>query len=149
MNPVIRFMDILDIPTIVHYDRLILGQSLGEETLKNELSENPFAYYLIMENPENSAFLGHVGLWIDTPLAQILNIYIVPEYQNQGLGSVLMDYALEFLKVHGVTTLTLEVRPSNVRARHYYQKYGFAKVAIRKNYYENGEDADLMLKNLL
>ena len=141
-------MEESDIPVVVLNDRRILGQSLGEETLKSELDNNPFAYYFIMENPEYSAFLGHVSLWIDSPMAQILNIYVIPEMQSQGLGSVLMDFVLEFLKQHEVSTLTLEVRQTNTSAQLYYKKYGFTKVAIRKQYYENGEDADLMLKNL-
>ncbi len=141
-------MEESDITVVVLNDRHILGQSLGEETLKSELDNNPFAYYFIMENPEDSAFLGHVSLWIDSPMAQILNIYVIPEMQSQGLGSVLMDFVLEFLKQHEVSTLTLEVRQTNTSAQLYYKKYGFTKVAIRKQYYENGEDADLMLKNL-
>ena len=141
-------MEESDITVVVLNDRRILGQSLGEETLKSELDNNPFAYYFIMENPEDSAFLGHVSLWIDSPMAQILNIYVIPEMQSQGLGSVLMDFVLEFLKQHEVSTLTLEVRQTNTSAQLYYKKYGFTKVAIRKQYYENGEDADLMLKNL-
>ena len=147
MNTKIRFMDESDIREVVENDRRILGQSLGAETYKNELEQNPFTYYFIMENPETKAFLGHVGLWIDSPLAQILNIYIIPEMQNQGLGSALMEFALTFLKEHQVTTLTLEVRQSNKTAKYYYTKFGFQKVAVRKQYYENGEDADLMLKN--
>jgi len=148
MDTLIRFMEEKDITVVVYNDRRILGQSLGEETLKNELLENPFAYYFIMENPDNGAFLGHVSLWIDSPMAQILNIYVVPEMQTHGLGSVLMDFVLEFLKAHEVSTLTLEVRQTNLSAQSFYKKYGFIKVAIRKQYYENGEDADLMLKNL-
>ncbi|PKL01209.1 MAG: ribosomal-protein-alanine N-acetyltransferase [Tenericutes bacterium HGW-Tenericutes-1] len=148
MNTRIRFMEESDISVVVYNDRRILGQSLGEETLKSELNNNPFAYYFVMENPEDSAFLGHVSLWIDSPMAQILNIYVIPELQSHGLGSVLMDFVLEFLKQHEVSTLTLEVRQTNTSAQLYYKKYGFTKVAIRKQYYENGEDADLMLKNL-
>ena len=141
-------MEEKDISVVVYNDRRILGQSLGEETLKNEILENPFAFYFIMENPEDAAFLGHVSIWIDSPMAQILNIYVIPEMQSHGLGSILMDFVLEFLKEHEVSTLTLEVRQTNTSAQLYYKKYGFVKVAIRKQYYEDGEDADLMLKNL-
>ena len=141
-------MEEKDISVVVYNDRRILGQSLGEETLKNEIMENPFAYYFIMENPDDSAFLGHVSVWIDSPMAQILNIYVIPEMQSHGLGSILMDFVLEFLKEHEVSTLTLEVRQTNTSAQLYYKKYGFVKVAIRKQYYDDGEDADLMLKNL-
>ena len=147
MNPKIRFMSIDDIPSIVAADHRILGQSLGEETLRTELSENPFTHYFVMEDEATKEFYGHVGLWIDSPLAQIINIYVVPEHQHAGLGAFLMQFVLAFLKSRGCNTLTLEVRPTNAAAIAYYQKFGFTKVAVRKQYYENGEDADLMLLN--
>ncbi len=148
MNPLIRFMSVDDIDRIVAADRSILGQSLGEETIRTELADNPFAHYFIMETEATGDLLGHAGLWIDPPLAQIINIYIVPERQREGLGSFLMHYVLDYLKTLSVNTLTLEVRPTNVAAQEFYHSFGFRKVSVRRNYYENGEDADLLLLNI-
>ncbi|MCK7485952.1 MAG: GNAT family N-acetyltransferase [Bacillus subtilis] len=69
-----------------------------------------------MEDEATKEFYGHVGLWIDSPLAQIINIYVVPEHQHAGLGAFLMQFALAFLKSRGCNTLTLEVRPTNAAA---------------------------------
>jgi len=148
MKPAIRFMSTDDIPTIVAADRRILGQSLGETTLTAELTENPFAKYFVMEDEETREFYGHVGLWVDPPLAQIINVYIVPERQHAGLGKFLMDFVIAFLKSRACNTLTLEVRPSNATAITYYKSFGFTKVSVRKHYYEDGQDADLMLLNI-
>lgn len=148
MKPIIRAMRADDIPHIVFNDRRILGQSLGEETLSSELAENQFTRFFVMEDALTQRFLGHIGLWIDVPLASILNFYVVPEEQHKGLGSILMDFILDFLKKAGVNTLTLEVRQSNEIAKAMYRQYGFSFVSIRKDYYADGEDADLMLKNL-
>lgn len=148
MKPIIRAMRGDDIPNIVFNDRRILGQSLGEETLSSELAENQFTRFFVMEDALTQRFLGHIGVWIDVPLASILNFYVVPEEQHKGLGSNLMDFILDFLKKAGVNTLTLEVRQSNEIAKAMYRQYGFSFVSIRKNYYSDGEDADLMLKNL-
>jgi len=147
MNPVIRFMSTDDIPAIVLADRRILGQSLGEETLRTELSDNPFTHYFVMEDEVTQTFLGHVGVWVDAPLAQIINVYVIPEHQHAGLGTFLMEFVLAFLRDRGCNTLTLEVRPTNAAGLSFYRKFGFTKVAVRKQYYENGEDADLMLLN--
>ncbi|MFA5006325.1 MAG: ribosomal protein S18-alanine N-acetyltransferase [Candidatus Izemoplasmatales bacterium] len=148
MKPAIRFMSADDIPAIVAADRRILGHSLGEQTIATELSENPFAHYFVMEDEDTCEFYGHVSLWVDPPLAQVVNIYVVPEHRRVGLGAFLMEFAIAFLKSRGCNTLTLEVRPTNAAAIAYYAKYGFVKVAVRKQYYENGEDADLMLLNI-
>lgn len=148
MKPGVRFMATDDIPFVVAADRRLLGQTLGEATLRAELADNPFANYFVMVDEETEEFLGHVGLWVDPPLAQVINIYVLPERQEQGLGSFLMRFVLDFLKARGCNTLTLEVRPTNQRAIGFYQRFGFAQVAIRKQYYENGEDAFLMLLNI-
>lgn len=148
MTPVIRPMKREDIPVLVYNDRRILGQSLGEEAFLAELDGNPFSQFFILEDSETQEFLGHIGIWIDPPLASILNFYVVPEKQHHGLGKFLMDFILCRLKEERVNTLTLEVRKSNETAKAMYRQYGFKEVAVRKNYYANGEDADLMLKNI-
>ena len=50
---------------------------------------------------------------------------------------------LEYLLINISKDITLEVRESNYPAINLYKKFGFTKLAIRKNYYKN-EDALLM-----
>jgi ribosomal-protein-alanine N-acetyltransferase len=40
---------------------------------------------------------------------------------------------------------TLEVRPSNRAALALYERFGFRKVAVRKNYYHNDREDALVL----
>ena len=42
--------------------------------------------------------------------------------------------------------ISLEVRETNLGARRFYERQGFKSVAIRKNYYSNGDNAILMVK---
>lgn len=147
MKPVIRPMRVEDIDAVVRLDRMILGQSLGEAAFLEELKDNPLNRYFVIEDTSGS-ILGHIGLWLDPPLAQVLNFYIVPDRQKQGLGTTLFTFALAECKRLGVDTLTLEVRPTNVVAIRFYERFGFFKAAIRKQYYSDGQDADLMLLSL-
>jgi ribosomal-protein-alanine N-acetyltransferase len=101
-----------------------------------------------MEDEDTREFYGHVGLWLDPPRAQVMNLYVVPEHRHAGLGRFLMEFMLAFLKSRDVDTLTLEVRPTNTIAISYYRSFGFTKATVRKHYYEDGEDADLMLLNI-
>jgi ribosomal-protein-alanine N-acetyltransferase len=137
-----------DVNQVVIYDREVIGHTLGKDTILNELSENPFAHYFVMEDETTHVFLGMISLWIDSPKAQIINIYVLPKYQSLGFGSVLFDFFLDYVKSYEVDEVTLEVRPSNLKAIHLYEKYGFTQVSIRRNYYDNGEDAYLMLKRM-
>lgn len=67
--------------------------------------------------------------------ATLFNIAIVPSQQKKGLGQVLLQELISQLKQQGIETLWLEVRESNIGARHLYEKLGFNEVDIRKNYY--------------
>lgn len=148
MNPSIRYMNHDDIPMIVGSEKIVLGHTLGENTIQKELDENPFAHYFILEDTDDLHFLGMISLWIDTPRAQIINIFILPEFQGKKLSFILMDFMLDYMRSYEVKEITLEVRQSNIRAIHLYEKYGFVQVSIRRQYYDNGEDAFLMLKRM-
>lgn len=148
LKPVIRDMNHEDIPLLVKNDRIVLGHTLGEETYRFELNNNPFAHYFFLEDENTGNFLGMISLWIDSPTAQIINLYIMPEFQGNKLSIILMDFMCDYVKSFDVTEISLEVRTSNKRATSLYEKYGFKQVAIRREYYDNGEDAFLMLKRM-
>lgn len=81
----------------------------------------------------------------------ILSIAISPQQQRQGLGQSLLQAALERAGRAGAIRCLLEVRESNVAARHLYTRNGFVLDGVRKNYYpaDGGrEDALLMSKQL-
>ena len=44
----------------------------------------------------------------------------------------------------GVVFVTLEVRRSNLAARHLYRKFSFEERRLRRHYYGPGEDAIVM-----
>ena len=67
--------------------------------------------------------------------AHLLNITVAPEFQHQGWSVVLLDALALWARGHGAQWLWLEVRISNLRARHIYEKYGFQHVGERKRYY--------------
>ena len=90
---------------------------------------------------EDDKFIGYISLWHDEDKAQVESIII--NDKDKGYGQILFKYALDYLKNY---IITLEVRVSNTRAIHIYEKYGFKTVTVRKNYYSNNEDALLMLK---
>lgn len=77
----------------------------------------------------------------------LLNITVDLAYQGQGWGRVMLDALALWSRGQGAQWLWLEVRTSNVRAQHVYQRYGYRRVGERRNYYpaEQGrEDAIVM-----
>lgn len=135
-----------DLTDVINADKEIFRHTLGFEMLKNELDINPFAHYFVMREMTTGNLSGHVSLWVDVPNAQILNLYVLPEYQGKKLGDKLIEFCIDYIDKFHVENITLEVRQSNFKAIQLYEKYGFRQAAVRKNYYDNGEDALLMLK---
>ncbi len=135
-----------DVPEVVNSDILVFGHTLGMETIINEIDQNPLAHYFVMRTQKSGELIGHLSFWIDRTNAQILNFYILPKYQGRRYGRLLLEFGLDHMMRQGVDTITLEVRVSNQKAIMIYDKFGFSRVAIRKQYYDNGEDAILMLK---
>ena len=79
--------------------------------------------------------IGYAILMIALDEAHLLNIAIAPEWQNQGVGRAFLSHMVQVARQAGCQIIYLEVRPSNVAARHLYKTVGFQQIAIRPDYY--------------
>lgn len=141
----IRAAEEQDLDRIAELENVLFADSPWPwKEFEHELHENPFAILLVDE--EEGRVVGYLDYWILYEQAQVATIGVDPEYQNRGIGSALLSYAEKDAADQGCETFSLEVRVSNAKARHLYEKHGFIQVNIRKGYYENGEDAYLMVK---
>ncbi|MBO5371225.1 MAG: ribosomal protein S18-alanine N-acetyltransferase [Lachnospiraceae bacterium] len=94
---------------------------------------------------EGDRVLGYCGLYMAADEGEIINVAVKPEYQGQGIANQLMQALLEAGESRGVSRFFLEVRVSNVPAIGLYEKHGFVKQGIRKNFYDAPkEDAFVM-----
>lgn len=99
----------------------------------------------------NNKLVGYVVITHGGGDAELLNIAVSPKFQRRGIGSILLQHAINCVIGHA-DMLFLEVRISNRKAIELYSKEGFFEVGHRKNYYPtlNGhEDALLMASQLL
>ncbi len=65
----------------------------------------------------------------------LLNITVAPAHQGEGWGHMMLDALSLISRNVGAQTLWLEVRQSNARALQVYERYGFVRVGLRKDYY--------------
>lgn len=107
-----------------------------------EEAGNDKTYYLLAL--DDTKIIGYVGAWILFDEAQITNVAVLPQYRNLGIGKNMMQRIMQIALQKGATAMTLEVRPSNASALHLYEKLGFKSAGRRRNYYEDGEDAEIM-----
>ncbi|NHM33241.1 ribosomal protein S18-alanine N-acetyltransferase [Neobacillus terrae] len=142
-----RFMQEKDIEQVHRIEELSFSIPWSKEAFYNELFENKFAVYIVLEM--DGKIVGYCGVWIVIDEAHVTNVAILPEYRGMKLGEALMMCLMNVAREKGAKTMTLEARVSNHIALSLYRKMGFQDGGIRKNYYtDNQEDALVMWVNL-
>jgi ribosomal-protein-alanine N-acetyltransferase len=81
-----------------------------------------------------------VGEW------EIENVVVAENQRRRGLGGALVNQLLQAARESVITSVLLEVRPSNTAARGLYQKLGFSEVGRRPAYYRDPPEDALLLK---
>lgn len=89
--------------------------------------------------------LGVACMWAYLQECHIIMLAVKPEYQCQGLGSILIWQMLDYAHLFGAEWVVLEVRESNQRAINLYQQFGFNPIGKRKEYYSNNKEDALVL----
>lgn len=141
----IRYAKKEDIPVLVKLEEELFPVNPWDANqFQYELEENPFA--MIFVDERNDVIVGYVDLWIQYEQAQIANIAVSKEKQSEGIGDHLLKTAIQAAMEYGCENVSLEVRLSNSHAIALYEKNDFIEVSVRKHYYEDGEDAKLMVK---
>ena len=96
--------------------------------------------------------LGHVVAMAGVQETHLLNITVAPARQGQGWAPMMLDALALWSRRQGAEWLWLEVRESNQRAVQVYERYGFRRVGLRKDYYpadrQQREHAVVMSLNL-
>jgi len=131
-----------DIDWIVNLELDTIGTTLGADMLKGELN-NPMSYIFVYELDNR---VGYISTVFDGEILEILNICVDKACQSKGIGTKMIGEVLKYFYLKNATSVILEVRESNIRAIHVYEKLGFKNISIRKKYYSNGENAIVMQK---
>ena len=58
------------------------------------------------------------------------DMVVLPQFRNQGIGSKLLDYAIQFAKEQGCKRITLLTDYDNYDAHRFYQKHSFSKSSM-------------------
>jgi [ribosomal protein S18]-alanine N-acetyltransferase len=66
--------------------------------------------------------------------------------RRSGRATALVGQLLQEARRSGVTSVLLEVRPSNTPARRLYEKLGFSEIGRRSGYYREPSEDALLLK---
>lgn len=133
-----------DIPQVVLLEEQFLGETLGTEMLENEL-ENEFMCFLSAK--DSKKVLGYIGAYVINGELEILNFVVDGLLQRTGIGTLLFNGLLN--RYPDAKTVVLEVREQNEKGINFYKKNNFNVISKRKHYYKNGDDALVMMKEII
>lgn len=116
------------------------SQNAFEESLSYD-----HALFLVAVSAETEKVVGYVGMYKIFNEGEIMNVAVHPDYRGMGIGTKLMKAIIEKGQEKDIKDIILEARQSNSTAITMYEKIGFKKIGIRKNFYEKPvEDAVVM-----
>lgn len=120
------------------------GGSWTAEMLKAEL-DNPLTVSVThTESGRLAAFaLGRVA----ADEGELYQIGTLTGFRGRGIAEKLLVELLEKMREKGASVCFLEVRSRNSAAISLYEKMGYERVSVRKNYYPD-DDAIIMRKDL-
>ena len=104
----------------------------------------PAVYSILKKDGRTAWFLPVPYTFFGRKYPAHLHIDILPEYQNQGYGSILMKALLEELQSRGVKGIMLTADSDNHGAIRFYERFGF-KALVRSE----AINAIIMAKNIL
>lgn len=94
--------------------------------------------YVATVNGDVVAFFGY-GMWrgagAEEPPAgegEIVGIYVLSQFQRNGIGKALLEQAERELKQQGFSTVSLWVLEGNTKAQAFYEAVGFRDAAVKK-----------------
>ncbi len=143
----LRDMTEADLPQVVPIERHAYPFPWPTDFFRHCLREG-FVCRVLEQGGE---ILGYGILMFENDRAHIFNLCVRPEAQGRGLGTRLLQHQLNLARRHRARYALLEVRPSNYAARTLYQRMGFVRSGVRKNYYPatgGHEDAIIMTREL-
>ncbi len=107
---------------------------------------SPDSFFVALNNTNIIGFL--IGNRTTPMTARILMLSVKERFRKQGIGKALLTAFLSEMKTHRVKRLDLEVRTTNHTALEFYKKQGFILREILPHFYQNGQDAYSMTKEL-
>ena len=89
-------------------------------------------------------FAGYAGMLCVLDEGQICNVAVCPSFRRMGVGEALMAAQREAAITRGIAVMMLEVRASNTAAQRLYEKMGWEKIGVRRNFYSSPREDGIL-----
>ena len=142
---VIRSADLSDIKYIMALEQGSIVHPWESKAIESLIVDKNKKCYVADLHGE---VVGYVGAEIVLDECNIGNIVTHKDYRGRGFATEILGILLDILKKNGVAKVFLEVEHDNIQAIALYEKHGFIRYGLRRDYYGPGKDAILMSKEL-
>ncbi len=155
-NYLIRPFERHDISSVVSINRSCLPENYPDQFFLGLHHHAPKAF-LVAECDE--AICGYIMCRIERGISSfgrapvkkghIVSVAVRNEHRQHGIGTKLVEAAMEGMQEYGASEFFLEVRKTNEEAIAVYEKLDFEIRRVLKGYYRDGEDAYLMVRQIV
>jgi [ribosomal protein S18]-alanine N-acetyltransferase len=140
LSVTIRPMTEADLDQVMELEKAIFANPWRRSFFLSDLGRSQG---LVVVAEEDAVILGYAVAW-GTEETHLANLAVSEHERGKGVGGRLLDEVIAFARRSKAQSMYLEVRVSNTVARKFYSERGFVPTYLRKGYYENGEDAVIM-----
>ncbi len=131
-------MGIID--ELYYVERSCFGNPWTEKMLECEIN----SLLSVLETEERDGkIVGYALGRVVADEAELLKICVLSEWRKQGIAEKMLVRLLGKMRENGAAACFLEVRSKNAPALALYEKLGFQKIALRRDYYPD-DDAVVM-----
>ena len=109
----------------------------------NSYNKNSVTFLETMKKPYHIGFCGYMNNTLSSFISglhvldeiDIIEIGVKKEHRRQGVANKLVSHLQKHCTKNGIRKIFLGVAENNIAAISLYEKTGFNKIGIRKNYY--------------
>ena len=135
-----------DAPSVAQIEKECFSVPFTEDDISSYI-ENPIWHFLVARSEEG--VIGYISFTIILDECQIVNVAVSQGARCRGIGSLLLDHFLCYVKEKGVKSVYLEVRESNSAAIGLYEKFNFSRSGVSKNHYTKPTENALLMSLML
>lgn len=146
-SPVVVPMAVRDLDEVHRLATLCFSSPWDRDVFEAELCRD-WAHLWVLRPGLGEPIAAFVSFWLIRDEIHVLNLGTDPALRRRGHARRLLEEMLAFGRHQGVHYISLEVRQKNRAAQALYAAAGFEPIGVRPHYYEDDEDAVVMLRHI-
>lgn len=142
----LRAATLEDAPRLAGLQRLE-GGGWGEVRWGEEL-RRPNSVVWLVEHTGSHSIIALLAMWRVLDQLEVTDVIVHPDWRQKGVAKTLLDTAISLASARDIRRIVLEVALGNTPARNLYEKLGFETVEVQPDFYEDGESAAVMVRDV-